>query len=132
MTTEIEQLEAAIAAANKKFETKWATNAINRARFAIGNVFRTKADTKREIEHRKILTELRRLARESWGDEKANWSSGYQDKWYLYFLHTDAAWHIGRYTAVQDQGCVYFATIEAAKAAIQTIGAERLMLLLED
>jgi hypothetical protein len=132
MTTEIEQLEAAIAAANKKFETKWATNAINRARFAIGNVFRTKADTKREIEHRKILTELRRLARESWGDEKANWSSGYQDKWYLYFLHTDAAWHIGRYTAAQDQGCVYFATLEAAEAAIETIGAERLMLLLED
>ena len=164
MNPEIEQLEAAIAAANEKLaelkaaeaaqtekawpqygdtyffvdgdgdvvESQWSSDPFDASRMNIGIVYRTVAEAEHEIDRRKVLTELRRLARESWGGGKADWSSRDKDKWYLYFLHNDAAWCIGRYTTVQDQGSVYFATHEAAEAAIETIGAERLMLLLED
>lgn len=160
MNPEIEQLEAAIAAANEKlaelkaaqaekawpqigdtywtlddsaevFETRWVSDDTDQARMAVGNVFRTEADAEREIERRKVLTTLRRLARESWDGGKADWENARQAKWYLYFDHCDGTWNAGRYTSIQDQGSVHFATEQAALAAIETIGAERLMLLLE-
>lgn len=164
MNITIEQLEAAIAAANEKLAelkaaeatqaekawpqnnhhywfvdtdgrtdtSRWASDRIDAARMAIGNVFRTEEDAEREAERRKVLTRLRQLERESWGDGKADWKNTRQDKWYLFFSHHDGTWNTERYTSVQDQGSVYFATEEAARAAVETIGAERLMLLLED
>lgn len=161
MNPEIEKLEAAIAAANEKLaelkaaqaekawlrngdaywtlddsaevsETRWATDYIDRARLAIGNVFRTKADAEREIERRKVLTELRRLARESWGDGKADWSNSVQNKYRLHFDYYTEGWHASFCNAVRQQGAVWFATEQAAQAAVETIGAERLNLLLED
>lgn len=163
MSTEIEQLEAAIEIATKRLTelkaaeaaqaekawpqngdrywtlnggaevlvSAWASDDTDQARMAVGNVFRTEADAEREVERRKVLTELRQLARESWGGGKADWSSNDQDKLYLYFSHNDTTWYIGRYATIQ-YSSVYFATREAAEAAIETIGAERLMLLLED
>lgn len=48
------------------FISTWASDDTDCARMAIGNVFRTRSDAEREAERRKVLTELRRLARESW------------------------------------------------------------------
>ena len=114
------------------FISTWASDDTDCARMAIGNVFRTRSDAEREAERRKVLTELRRLARESWGGGKADWSNDSQQKWCLFFSHYDGTWNTGRYTGGQDQGSVYFATEQAALTAIETIGAERLMLLLEE
>lgn len=97
-----------------------------------GNIFRTEEEARREVERRKVLTQLRKLARESWDGGKADWKNARQDKWYLFFDHQDGIWNIAKYTVVQDQGSVYFATREAAHAAVKTIEADRMLLLLED
>jgi hypothetical protein len=164
MSTEIEQLEAAIEIATKRLtelkaagathaekawpqvgdtyffvdgdgdvlDSQWDSDLRDTSRMNIGNVFRTVAEAEHDIDRRKVLTELRRLARESWGKEKPNWSNIYQDKWFLYYDHEAKKWSTNNRLTCRGQGCVYFATREAAEAAIETIGAERLMLLLED
>lgn len=164
MSTEIEQLEAAIEIATKRLtelkaaeaaqaekawpqvgdtyffvdgdgdvvESQWDSYLIDASRMNIGNVFRTVAEAEHEIDRRKVLTELRRLAQESWGGEKPDWSSRDQDKWYLDYDHLEERWETGPRKNCQDQGVVYFATCEAALAAIGTIDADRLMLLLEE
>lgn len=161
MNTEIEKLEAAIAAANEKLaelkaagathaekawpqvgdtyffvdgdgdvvESQWDSYLIDASRMNIGNVFRTVAEAKHEIDRRKVLTELRQLARKSWGGGKVDWSNIAQGKWYLFCDHSEQVWRIDYGSACQRQGAIYFATREAAQAAIETIGADRLMLL---
>ena len=166
MNPEIEQLEAAIAAANEKLaelkaaeaeaekawpqygdtyffvggacdvvESQWDSDLLDTSRMNIGNVFRTVAEAEHEIDRRKVLTELRRLAKASWGGTKIDWTDDTQYKWQIRFVH-DAAdgGKLGatNWLAIQYQSAVAFATEQAAKAAIETIGADRLMLLLED
>lgn len=114
------------------FVTAWAADDTDCARAATGNVFRTKADAEREVERQKVRTELRRLARESWGDGKADWSNSVQNKYRLHFDYYTEGWHASFCNAVRQQGAVWFATEQAAQAAVETIGAERLNLLLED
>lgn len=164
MKTEIEKLEAAIAAANKKLaelkaadaaqaekawpqvgdtyffvdgdgdvlDSQWDSDLRDASRMNIGNVFRTVAEAEHEIERRMVLTELRQLARESWGGGKADWSNSAQDKWSLRFDHNTGTWGAYVYNSLQCQGAVWFDTASAAQSAIETIGADRLMLLLED
>lgn len=104
-------------------------------RLEIGNVFRTKEDAEREVERRKVLAELRRMAKSSWAGVKIDWTDAAQYKWQIRFAHDAADGGkfdaISRY-AVQHQSAVAFATKAAARAAIETIGADRLMILLED
>ena len=161
MNPEIEQLEAAIAAANEKLaelkatqaektwpqvgdtyffvdgdgdvvESRWDSYLIDASRMNIGNVFRTVAEAEREIDRRCVLTELRRLARESWGGGKADWSNSAQDKWSLRFDHNTGTWDVYAHNSLQCQGTGWFDTASAAQSAVKTIGTERLMLLLED
>ena len=104
-------------------------------RLEIGNVFRTKEDAEREVERRKVLTELRKLAKASWGGTKIDWTDDTKYKWQIRFAHDVAdgdKFDAINWRAIQYQGGVAFATEQAAKAAIETIGADRLMLLLED
>ena len=162
MNTEIEKLEAAIAAANEKLdelkaaqakaeaddswpkggdtyffvdgacgvvESQWDSDLLDASRMNIGNVFRTVAEAEHEIDRRKVLTTLRRLARESWGGGKADWSNCVQDRWGLWFDHNTGTWDVYAHNSLQCQGAIYFASREAAQAAIETIGADRLMLL---
>ncbi len=114
------------------FEATWASDSIDRSRFAIGNVFRTKTDAERGNEHRKVLTELRRLARESWGKAKIDWENSAQDKWSLRFDHNTGTWDAYVHNSLQCQGTVWFDTASAAQSAVYAIGADRLKLLLED
>ena len=161
MNPTIEQLEAAIAAANEKLaelkaqakaeaddsrpkrgdtyffvngdgdvlNAQWDSDLLDASRMNIGNAFRTVAEAEHEIERRKVLTELRQLARESWGGEKCVYSQG---EVVLYFNHNNNCWDTSRYAATQHIGTPGFASREAAHAAVETIGAERLKLLLED
>lgn len=163
MNPTIEQLEAAIAAANKKlaelkaaeatqakkawphigdtywtidegaevFVSAWASDDTDQARMAVGNVFRTEAEAEHEIDRRKVLTELRRLARESWGGDKADWKNDDQKKFVVVFDHQNNKFGVDDWHSSQFACCVFFASREAARAAVETIGAERLKLLLE-
>lgn len=100
---------------------------------AIGNVYRTLEEANREVERRKVLTELRKLAKASWGGGNADWSRSGQYKWELFYDHKEKEWiALDLCWLSQTQGAVYFATGHDADAAIETIGADRLMLLLED
>jgi len=83
-------------------------------------------------ERSKVLSELRDLARKSWANRKADWSRAGQYKWELYFEHKDREWCVLDLGLSQTQGAVYFATGHDAESAVKSIGAHRLMLLLED
>lgn len=95
-------------------------------RLEIGNVFRTEEEAKREVERRKVLTELRKLAKASWNKEPVNYA-------YYSLRLLSGVIDICAYSYRRNElGVVYFATEKDAQAAIETIGADRLMLLLED
>ena len=116
-------------------DSQWDSNLFDASRMYIGNVYRTVTEAEHEIDRHKVLTELRRLAKASWTGIKLDWTDATQYKWQIRFAH-DAAdggkFDAVNWRAIQHQGAVAFATQEAAQAAIETIGADRLMLLLED
>ena len=161
MNPTTEQLEAAIAAANEKLaelkaadaaqaekawpqvgdtyffvdgaggvvESQWDSDLFDASRTNIGNVFRTVAEAEHEIERRKVLTELRRLAKAS---GKTTWPNRVKNNYRLAYNVSENRWGLECSSIVRTQGAVYFHTEAAAKTAIETIGADRLMLLLED
>lgn len=113
----------------------WQCGTADMAMLNCGNVFRTEEEAKREVERRKVLTQLRKLAKASWGGTKIDWTDDDQYKWQIRFAHdTEDGGKFGaiNWHAIQYQGAVAFATKSAAQDAIETIGADRLMLLLED
>ena len=116
-------------------ESDWEGDDVDAECLAFGNVYRTVTEAEHEIDRRKVLTELRQLAKASWTGIKLDWADDTQYKWQIRFAH-DAAdggkFDAVNWRAIQHQGAVAFATEQAAKAAIETIGADRLMLLLED
>ena len=107
-------------------ESDWEGDEIDAGCLSLGNVYRTKEDAEREVERRKVLPELRKLANASW------------IKWpvtqaYYSFRVFNGEIDICAYSYRRNElGVVYFATEKDAEAAIETIGADRLMLLLED
>lgn len=114
------------------FDFVWNLDDNQLHRLEIGNVFRTEEEANREVERRKVLTELRKLAKASWGGGNADWSRSGQYKWEMFYDHKEKEWIALDLWLSQTQGAVYFATGHDAEAAIETIGADRLMLLLED
>lgn len=114
-------------------ESRWLNDETDRGRAAIGGVFRTEAEAMQEVERRKVLTELRKLARESWGEAGGpDWWSANQGKWEICFAHREGKFSCCQGEMLQTQGSVHFATSKSAQEAIQTIGADRLKLLLEN
>lgn len=109
----------------------WADDRVDQARMAVGNVFRTESEAKQEVERRKTLTELRKLAKESWDGGGPDWTASGLGKWRLYYDHVCGIWKVIGNSQDQNLGAVYFVSEKAAKDAIETIGAYRLMLLLE-
>lgn len=109
----------------------WSDHYSDFAAVQLGNVFRTEEEARREAEARRVLTELRKLARESWGSDKVDWKNVDQYKWHLFYGHDEQALCVEYRLTCQHQGAVYFASREAAEAAIQTIGPDRALLLLE-
>lgn len=104
----------------------WQGGTADMAMLNCGNVFRTEEEAKREVERRKVLTELRKLAKASWNKEPVNYA-------YYSLRLLSGVIDICAYSYRRNElGVVYFATEKDAEAAIETIGADRLMLLLED
>lgn len=97
----------------------------------IGNIFRTEEEAEREVERRKVLTQLRKLAKAAWGEVKCNWKLG-TDKWYVQYAHGNCEWLVSYTCSIEIQGVVYFPSGKSAYDAIRTIGADHMMLLLED
>lgn len=110
----------------------WEDLKADQFRLETGNVFLTRKDGERELERLKVLTALRLLARYSWVNGNADWSRAGQYKWELFYDHKGKEWSALDLGYSQTQGAVCFATGHDADAAIKTIGADRLMLLLED
>ena len=104
----------------------WCGRPYQLQRMEIGNVYRTCEEAEREVERRKVLTELRRLAKASWHKEPVN--HAYYSLRVLNGVIDVCAYSYRR----NELGVVYFAIEKDAQAAIKTIGAARLMLLLED
>lgn len=114
------------------YHDAWEYLKADQFRLETGNVFLSREDAEREVKRRKVLTELRKLAKSSWGSGNADWSRGGQYKWELFYDHKEKEWSALDLGLSQTQGAVYFATGHDAEAAVKTIGADRLMLLLED
>ena len=109
----------------------WGDDGYDTAGAALGNVYRTEQEAKQAVERQKVLTQLRKLAQWSWGDVKCDWTNADQDKCELYFSHKGHSWQAASFDTVQTQGAVNFPSYESALAAVETIGADRMMLLLE-
>ena len=97
----------------------------------IGNIFRTEEEALREVERRKVLTQMRKLAKAAWGEVKCSWKPG-TDKWYVQYAHGSCEWLVIYACSIEIQGVVYFPSEKSAYDAIRTIGADHMMLLLED
>lgn len=110
----------------------WNDLASDKYKLETGSAFRCREEANLGLERRKVLTELRKLAKASWGGGNADWSRAGQYKWELFYDHKEKEWSALDLGLSQTQGAVYFATGHDAEAAIETIGADRLMLLLED
>lgn len=96
-----------------------------------GNIYRTGAEAEREVERRKVLTQLRKLAKAAWGEVKCSWKLG-TDKWYVQYAHGSCEWLVSYACSIETQGVVYFPSEKSIRDAIKTVGADRMMLLLED
>ena len=110
-------------------ESDWECDDVDAGSLALGNVYRTKEDAEREVERRKVLTQLRKLAKASGAFDLVKPT---QSKYRIVYDAQYRNWVVEINHLARTQGAVYFATEQAAKAAIETIGADRLMLLLED
>lgn len=98
---------------------------IHKNRYAIGNCFKTKEEAEFALERQKVITELKRFALEH-NEEEIDWSNINQNKYYLYFHHDKNYTCISACTYYQYTQCIYYTSIEIARAAIQEIGEERL------
>ena len=110
-------------------DSLWSSDRFDDSRMNIGSVYRTVTEAEHEIDRRKVLTELRKLAKAS---GKRDWADKNQTKYRLVYEADAMRWAHRGNQIERTQGAVYFATEESAQAAIETIGADRLMLLLED
>ena len=92
----------------------------------MGLIFLTKEDCQIHIDRQKVMQELRELAR-VWD---IDWSDGGQFKYYPCYDHCDESWYVSSTRYMQETLLPHFPTEEAAENAIDTIGQERLSVLL--
>lgn len=105
-------------------DSQWGSDLFDASRMNIGNVYRSVAEADHESERRKVLTELRRLAKASWNKEPVSCA------YFSLRFTREGGPKVCIYSYPRRElGVVYFATEKAAEAAIETIGADRLMLL---
>lgn len=102
----------------------WSEDEYDLACLSIGNVYLTREAADREVERRKVIKILRDMA----GGFKPDWSDRNQQKWLLNFAVS--RWLSTSVVKLQDVGQIYFATEEAATAAIAHLG-DRLNVLRE-
>ena len=106
-------------------EDTWDSANEDRNRYALGNCFKTKEEAEFALERQKVITELKRFALEH-NDKEIDWSNRCQNKHFLYFNHDKNRTCISACTYFQYAQCIYYTSIEIARAAIQEIGEERI------
>jgi hypothetical protein len=97
----------------------------------IGNIFRTEEEAERGVERLKVLTQLRNLAKAAWGGVQPTWPSE-MEKWYVQYFHGRCEWLVSYTCHIETPGIVYFPSEKSIRDAIKTVGADRMMLLLDD
>lgn len=95
-------------------ETRNSNHHCDRARFSMGNCFRTEEEAEFALERLKVIQKLREFACEKLDDDHI--------KWYLYLKHgcVCTSW------LVSLQGDLCFQTAQDAEAAIKAVGEERI------
>ena len=91
-----------------------------------GNIFRTKEEAEREVERRKVLTQLRELAKAARSGMKCNWKVGV-DKWYAPDAHGRCEWLVSYTCSIEIPGAVYFPSEKSTRDAIKTVGVRIMM-----
>ena len=96
--------------------TAWHGDAVDKSRYAIGNVFKTEEEAEFRVGQLKVEAELRRFARPFDRDE---------ENWVINYDVDDNAIIIFRYHTVQCCN-IHFPSKEIAQKAIDTVGADRI------
>ncbi len=112
-----------VTSSNNVATNMWDGNAIDKALLAAGNCFLTREPAEFEAERRKVKVELERLAMESgvidWGDLATS-------KYRIHLDREDATLEVANNQFIQHESASYFASAQAARAAITTIGENRI------
>lgn len=113
------------------FKCAFANSVYEEERLATGNCFRTEAEAIRRLESLKVQTELRRMP----GRCAFEHASG--EQFFIYFDEFGCCFEVGRNESCEISrndaiAGVWFATIECACHALDTIGQERLRVYLDD
>lgn len=106
-------------------EDTWDNADEDRIRYAIGNCFKTRGEAEFATEKLKVIAELKRFSLEH-NEGEIDWSNRCQNKHFLYFNHDKNRTCISACTYSQYAQCIYYTSIEIARAAIQEIGEERI------
>ena len=92
--------------------------------YSIGNCFKTEKEAEFAVEKRKVIVELKRFAKEN-NEFEFYWCSYSHNKYFIcYAGNTDSIEIYSR--SINKSDDVYFSSKEIARAAIETIGEERL------
>lgn len=98
---------------------------VHENRYALGNCFKTREKAEFALERQKVIMELKRFALEH-NEKDIDWNDRCQNKHSLYFNHDKNRTCISACTYFQYAQCIYYTSIEIARAAIQEIGEERI------
>ena len=94
-------------------------------RYAIGNCFKTKEEAENAAERLKIRAELQRFADEH-NDKSIDWKNRNTAKWYIRFNYDDEIVECSPVRTVRDTFQIYFSSEEVARAAVQSVGEDRI------
>lgn len=106
------------------WEGQWDYNWIDNERYDHGNYYRTKEEATFAVERNKVVTELRRFAAEY--SDTIDWSDPSSKKYMLYLDYSDNRVYYYNFDIAQFNDPV-FSSEEIARAAIKTIGEDRLI-----
>lgn len=98
---------------------------IDNNRYAIGNCFKTEEEAQNAVERLKIRAELQRYADEH-NDKPIDWKDTNQKKWHIFFNYNEGTLKYNFFYWIKDCFQIYFSSEEIAKAAVQSVGEERI------
>lgn len=102
----------------------WYDSHFDNNNYAIGNCFKTREEAQNAVERFKIRAELQRYADEH--NEPIDWEDNKQEKWYIRFSYWNKIVDYDYSAMARDCFQIYFSSEEIAKAAVQSVGEERI------
>lgn len=103
----------------------------DKARYEIGNYFRTEEEAEKAVEKIKIYTQLKDLALRLNNGEKIDWENDEQEKYYIYYDNTCNMLTYGEGHGYHDIGQIYCLDENFVDIAKQEIGEKNLKKLFE-